>query len=493
MATATSPIERYSKMKTAGLPVLLVMAATFSTGLPTRAAESAPPAAVQPVDISANIDVGKSQVIQLPGAYGGLMIADPKIADVIPLTARSFNLEGKGVGTTALSVYDSGKHLLASINVVVSPDLTGLKTRLGEILPNEHDIAVRSANQSIVLSGTVSSPVVLQQVLSLAEAYAPAKSLADGSGPSKVINMLGVEGTQQVMLSVRFVEMERTAAKNMRLNANGITNGGTIFSGLTGDNNSAPVGSVFDTFGKLALKFNGNLELMLDALESKGIVKTLAEPNLVAMSGDTATFLAGGEFPIPIAQSPSTTGGGAPTVTIEFKQFGVALAFTPTILGDGMINIVVNPEVSSIDPTISVNLGSISVPGLKVRRGHTTVELRDGESFTIAGLLSDSYQTNIRQLPYAGDMPILGALFRSNGYKKDETELVVVITPHLVNAKRGPVATPGDHFAPPSDYELFMLGQMQGRHAGARPEDQVLNPVDPTKGGVDGPHGHILY
>ena len=442
-----------------------------------RAFGSATLVATRPVDFSANIDVGKSQEIQLSSAYGSVMIADPKIADIEPLTGRSFNLEGKAVGTTGLNVYDADKHLLASFDVVVSPDLMGLKMRLGEILPQEKNLAIRSANESIALSGTVSSPVVLKQALALAEAYSP----------GKVINMLGVEGTQQVMLSVRFVEIDRAAAKNINLNTSGSTLGGTNLSASTGANFNSPAGFAADTFGKLALKFNGNLDLMLDALESKGIVKTLAEPNLVAMSGDTATFLAGGEFPIPVAQSPGGP-GVAPTTTVEFKQFGVALAFTPTILSDGMINIVVNPEVSSIDPNVSVQIGSISVPGLKVRRGHTTVELRDGESFAIAGLLSNSYQTNVSQFPFIGDMPILGALFRSTGYKKDETELVVIITPHLVDARRAPMATPADNFVPPSDYELFMLGQMQSRNSA-----QALKPDYPSATAVEGRPDRVTY
>jgi pilus assembly protein CpaC len=222
------------------------------------------------------------------------------------------------------------------------------------------------------------------------------------------------------------------------------------------------------------------------------MVRTLAEPNLVAMSGDTASFLAGGEFPIPISQS-NGTGGAAPTITVEFKQFGVGLAFTPTLLKDGLINVVVNPEVSSIDPTVSVDVGIIKVPGIKVRRAHTTIELRDGESFTIAGLLQQDYQTQIRQFPFVGDIPILGALFRSNGYQRDETELVIVVTPHLVVPRRGPVALPGDGFVPPSDFELFLLGADHAAAAHVRPEDRALMSADPSKGGVEGPHGHVLY
>jgi pilus assembly protein CpaC len=438
------------------------------------------------------VPVGKSQVIELPAPYSDLMIADPKIADVLPLTNRSVYVVGKGMGSTALTIYGPGKRLIAAANVVVSADIDSLKTRLNEIMPEERAIAVRAANQSIVLSGTVGSPSALQKALALAESYAP----------TKVVNMLGVEGTQQIMLSVRFVEMERSTAKNLRLNVNrsndnpgsGASRSGDspFTSVFTGDTNVKNGGKLIESFGVVSALYNGNLELILDALETKGLIKTLAEPNLVAMSGDTASFLAGGEFPIPVAQQGGSN-GAAPTITVEFKQFGVSLAFTPTLLKDGLINLVVNPEVSSIDPNVSIDLGVIKVPGIKVRRAHTTVELRDGESFTVAGLLKEDYQTQIRQMPFAGDIPILGALFRSNGYQRDETELVIVVTPHLVTPRRGPIALPGDGFIPPSDFELFLFGVTQGAGPKVRPEDRALMSADPTKAGIEGAHGHVLY
>jgi pilus assembly protein CpaC len=330
---------------------------------------------------------------------------------------------------------------------------------------------------------------VLAQVMTLADTY----------NPGKVVNMLSVQGTQQVMLSVRFVEMERSAAKDLRLNtqATGIGSSPGV-AVTTGDTLVNSAQSVLQTFGSAALSWSvggGDLSFLSDALETKGLVKTLAEPTLVTMSGDTANFLAGGEFPIPVSQS-STFGTGSgvlPTITVEFKQFGISLAFTPTILQDGLINMVVNPEVSSIDPTTSVQLGAISVPGIKVRRAHTTVELRDGESFTVAGLLSDNYQNNIRQYPFVGDLPIIGSLFRSTGYQRDQTELVIVVTPHLVTPRKANVATPADHFVPPSDYELFLFGTQRGKMDNLKPEDRALMALDPGKGGVDGPYGHVLY
>ena len=425
------------------------------------------------------VGAGKSQVLELPEPYTDLMVADPKIADVVPLTTRSVYVVGKAPGSTALTVYGRGKRLLAVANVVVAADIQGLKARLAETLPRETDISIRPANQSLVLSGTVSSPAALQKVLALAESYAP----------GKVVNMLGVEGSQQVMLSVRFVEMQRTIAKNLRMNVNRLpTNGNPSISVFTGDTNLGLTNN--DTFGTISAVYNNNLEFLADALETRGLIRTIAEPTLMAMSGDTANFLAGGEFPIPVAQDSSN---GSPTITVEFKQFGVALAFTPTILSDGLINMVVNPEVSSIDPTVSVNLGLIRVPGLKVRRSTTTVELRDGESFTIAGLLMEGYENQLRQFPFIGDVPVLGSLFRSNGYRRDETELVIIVTPHIVTPRKGVGRTPGDNWIPPSDLELFLIGASKGSPRNLRPEDRALMLSDPKNVGVEGAHGHVLY
>jgi pilus assembly protein CpaC len=436
-----------------------------------------------------DVAVGKSQVLELPAPYTDVMVADPKIADVVPLTSHSVYIVGQSLGSTAITLYGPNKHLLAAVNVVVSADIEGFKARLHDVLPDEKDVAVRAANQSLVLSGTVSSPAALQQIMTLAESY--------DSG--KIVNMMSVEGAQQVMLSVRFVEMERTTAKELGVNIGSqpvnpsSTTGTPQFAFVTSDTLANQFGS---TVGQLAANYrfgpNSDISILVDALEDKGLVKTLAEPDLTTMSGETASFLAGGEFPIPVAEA-APSAGVAGTITIQFQQFGIALAFTPTILQDGLINLVVNPEVSSIDSTISINTNGISVPGLKIRRAHATVELRDGESFTIAGLLSNNYQSNVNELPFAGSLPILGALFRSQAYQTNQTELVIVVTPHLVTPRRGYIATPTDHFVPPSDFELFLLGQQTGETDNVRPEDRVLLEADPSKGGIDGPHGHVLY
>lgn len=436
------------------------------------------------------VSTGKSEVLQTPGAYRDLMIANPEIADVLPLSTNSVYVVGKKMGSTVLSIYGPGKTLLSSVNVVVSADVNGMKTRLYELMPNENGVSVSAANESIVLSGSVSSAPRAQQVVALAESYAP----------GKVVNMLSVQGVQQVMLSVRFVEMERSVAKDLRVNTASpvaappgrpfpaipnepyLTMGDTVIGASALDR--------FGIFQTLIREGDINLDILFDALETKGLVKTLAEPTLVAMSGDTANFLAGGEFPIPVAQS---TNSGVSTITVEFKQFGISLAFTPTVMDDGVINLVVAPEVSSIDRTASVVTNELLIPGIKVRRAKTTVELRDGESFTIAGLLRDDYRNDIRQYPWIGDIPVIGALFRSTGYQKNETELVLVVTPHLATPIRGRAATPADNFVPPSDFELFVFGAQRAMSTARTPEERALMAVDPEKGGLEGKYGHVLY
>jgi len=434
------------------------------------------------------VPAGKSEVLESP-TYTDLMVANPEIADVLPLSTHSVYVVGKKMGSTVLSIYGPGKRLISSVNIVVSADVGGLKGRLHEVLPEETGVSVSAANESIVLSGRVSSGPKAQQIVSLAETYAP----------GKVVNMLSVQGVQQVMLSVRFVEMERTLAKELHVNTSSPSAGapGRPFISqagepyiATGDSLRGGALSAFGVFQTVIRNGDLNLDIMFDAMETKGLVKTLAEPTLVAMSGDTANFLAGGEFPIPIAQS---TTGNDRTITVEFKQFGISLGFTPTVLDDGVINLVVAPEVSSIDPSTSVTANGLTIPGIKVRRARTTVELRDGESFTIAGLLRDDYRSEIRQYPFIGDLPVIGALFRSNGYQKNQTELVLVVTPHLATPTRTAAATPGDHFVPPSDFELFLFGAQRASTTARTPEERALLSVDPAKGGLEGGYGHVLH
>lgn len=429
------------------------------------------------------VPMNKSQVLRLDVPFSEVLVGNAEIADVLPLTDRTVYVLGKSLGSTSLTVYGRGKSLIAVVDLVVSRDIDGLKAQLHELLPSER-IEVRAAGESLVLSGTVSSPSRVTRALAIAERYAP----------ENVTNLLGVVGSQQVMLSVRFSEVQRTVMKELGINTNmldddipfsfssfdpaRIQNLGSLFT----PTNAATAATGF-TAGSLAVDF------LFDALERKGVVKTLAEPNLIAMSGDTANFLAGGEFPIPVSQS--SQGGGGDTITIEFKQFGISLAFTPTVLEDGLINIVVSPEVSRIDPTNSVQLQGFSVPGLTTRRATTTVELRDGQSFAIAGLLQNDFEDTIRQLPGFGDLPIIGSLVRSTDYQKNQTELVILVTPHLVKpAPSGTLKTPADNFVPPSDLDIFLMGDTEGIPRASGSSAHALSAHN--AGGIEGAYGHII-
>jgi pilus assembly protein CpaC len=313
-----------------------------------------------------------------------------------------------------------------------------------------------------VLSGTVSSVAKLDRALDLANRYAP----------ERVSNLMTVGGTQQVMLKVRFAEMQRSVSKSLSaslaVQSNSSTVGGVIGTGnFTAD---GAVGTVFedglfpvnpDTNGALGLGFTaGSLEfaVLLEALESKGVVRTLAEPNLTALSGQEAKFLAGGEYPIPVS-------GGDGTVTIEYKPFGVEMNFTPVVVDGDVINLTINAAVSAIDSTISIQQGGFNINAFKRRETSTTVEMRDGESFAIAGLLQDDFRNLNGQVPWLGDIPVLGALFRSADYQRSQSELVIIVTPHLVTPTRGEaLALPTDRVRLPSEAELFLFGKVQGTY-----------------------------
>ena len=351
----------------------------------------------------------------------------------------------------------------------VAPDISEFKERLSQILPGEL-IDVRTANDGIVLSGTVSSISKLDRALELAQRYAP----------DRVSNLMVVGGTQQVMLKVRFAEMQRSVSKqlsaNLGLSSLGSDGGISVGTGnanlqagsgpgLPGsvrtlvDNAAAGQIGVGLTFG------DANLSILLEALESKGVVRTLAEPNLTALSGQEAEFLAGGEYPIPVAQEEGV-------VSIEFKPFGIGLSFVPRVVDGDIINLELAAEVSSLDPAGGITQNGFNVAAFRSRRTSTTVEMRDGQSFAIAGLLQDDFSDSISQVPFLGEIPVLGALFRSASYQRDQSELVIIVTAHLVTPTRGEaLALPTDRVRPPTERELFLFGRAEGApRAGAAAE-----------------------
>jgi len=284
---------------------------------------------------------------------------------------------------------------------------------------------------------------------------------------------------------VKFSEMSRAVVKQLGINQFSFNNSQPGVPGSSGGVVTSPdfVQNPFQL--GLNLPNASNLLLNIDALERKGLIRTLAEPNLVALSGETASFLAGGEFPVPVGVALNGQ------VSIEFKQFGVSLAFTPTVLEDGLINLLVGPEVSQLDPAAGIELSGLRIPGLKVRRARTTVELRDGQSFALAGLIQSDFSDTIRAIPLLGRIPLIGALFRSTAYNKQETELVMIVTPRLVRpVAAGSLALPTDRVLEPSEVDLFLNGRSERRLPAAAPPPASTTMVAP--GGPGPGYGHII-
>jgi pilus assembly protein CpaC len=323
---------------------------------------------------------------------------------------------------------------------------------------------VRTANDGLVLSGTVSSAGRLARALELAERYAP----------GRISNMMTVGGTQQVMMKVRFAEVQRNASKALGFNwafaigdpdleARNIFSGGETGDFLSGVNGPGlPYAGTKGSTGIFSIGYTAGgfmAQLTIDALEGKGLARTLAEPNLTALSGNAATFLAGGEYPIPVSNDQNG-------ISVEYRPFGISLGFTPTVLDDDMINLQVSAESSAIDSTIVVQGGGISFNGFSVRRANTTVELQDGQSFAIAGLLQDDFRDNASQIPWVGDIPVLGTLFRSADYSSRQSELVIIVTVHLVSPVNGDsLSLPTDRIKAPSESELFLFGRVKDQGA----------------------------
>ncbi len=432
------------------------------------------------------IPMNRAVVVESDVPFAELSIANPSIADISTLSDRTVYVLGKSPGLTTLTLLDDAGRLITNVDVRVSADVSEFKERLRQILPGEK-IEVRTANDGIVLSGTVSSAGKVDRAMDLAQRYAP----------ERVTNLLSVGGVQQVMLKVRFAEMQRSVSKSLSssLALGGSGLGGNLgVSGGTGtlNNSGAQSNGLAGTIpaangnnGATLFGFNaGGLEvgILLEALESKGVVRTLAEPNLTALSGQEATFLAGGEFPIPVAQ-----GDGA--VSIEFKPFGVELNFIPRVLDDKVINLELAAAVSSLDAANGVSSNGFNISALRTRRTSTTVEMRDGESFAIAGLLQDDFTDLNGQVPWLGDIPVLGALFRSADYSRNQSELVIIITPHLVTPTRGEaLALPTDRVRPPTEKDLFLFGRVTGDSR--RPKKGAAAEV--AKQDFTGSYGYVM-
>jgi len=441
------------------------------------------------------ITVNKSRTFQLDKTFATAVVGSPDIADVLPLNDRSLYIQGKKVGTTNVTVYDKDSALVVVMDIEIALDTRNLQEKIRETT-GSRGIRVSSSNGQVVLTGQANDAVAADRALAVAKALSP----------NGVVNAMTVAPSQQVLLKVRFLEASRDAGRQLGVNWFGANASGTqgFNLGQGGFVNGTPTNvtpggiPLFQTLGTLAgtgaspfgtalakiLTLNGtSIDVLVTALETKGLVRRLAEPNLMALSGDTAQFLAGGEFPVPIA---ATSANGIVTPTIEFKPFGVRLSFTPTVLSKGVINLRIAPEVSELDFSNAVTISGTTIPSLVTRNATTTVELRDGQSFAIAGLLQANDLRNRSQLPWIGSVPVLGTLFSSNGYQKHETDLVILITPSLVQpaAPGQRLATPFDERLPSNDVDFFLMGQTEDK----KRSSSYVNDRDR----VVGPYGHII-
>jgi pilus assembly protein CpaC len=443
-----------------------------------------------------HITIYKSRTVPFEKPFTKAIVGSNEIVDVLPISDRTLYLQGKKLGTTNVSVFDSEGRLVSILDVEVAIDIGEIQQKIQRSIGLDV-VRVSATGSQVTLTGVVPDTIVADRAISVAK----------GMAGDAVVNAMQIAPSQQVLLEVRFLEVARSAGRDLGVNLFLANKSGTqgINTGAPGTSSpitqaspgagGVPIFTTFNTFvntttgpfatvlANLISDGHGSLDALVTALEQKGLIRRLAEPNLIALSGDTARFLAGGEFPVPV---PSTTSSGAPTVTIDYKKFGVELGFTPTVLSHGIINLRIEPSVSEPDFTNTVVIQNTVVPTFTVRNTRTTVELRDGQSFAIAGLLQTKNTRAISQVPWIGSVPVLGALFRSSDYQQSETDLVVIITPHLV-APSTPgqrLASPLDDHLPSNDVDFFLNGQPEVRK---RYADFVTSGADP-----EGPYGHII-
>ena len=432
------------------------------------------PAALGGTEGAITINVGAGRVLQLSGVAANVFAADPKVAEVRPASTNSLFIFGVAPGRTTVAAMDANGRPVGQWDVVVQPSTyaSGQATAaIAGTMPGQA-VSVDQRQDSLVLHGSVATPEQAERAAAAAHAFA---------GKQQVENRLTVNGQVQVSLRVRIAEMDRSISRELGINWQSL--GGSlgkyatiglatnnVLADLTNSPSTVTAGYNFGTGGHTT-----DLNAVIDALSQDQLIHLLAEPNLTAMSGETASFLVGGEYPVPVAQNQGQ-------VTVDFKQYGVSLAFLPTVMSDGRINLHVRPEVSALTNQGAVRFtatglsgliggASLTIPALSVRRADTTVEVGSGQSFAIAGLLQDSDTLTGLGLPFLADLPILGALFRSDSFQKQETELVIVVTPYIVKPVSNPDAVhlPTDNWRPPSDLERILLLRQSARGGPAQP------------------------
>lgn len=479
-------------------PLAAIVAAGIATSLGsfvpgTAQAQTASSRFPAPVD-NITLSVGRGQLVNLPRPMVDLFVANSNVADVQVRSSNALYVFGKAAGETTIYATDRNGGVVYSTTVRVGNNLDSVGQMLSLAMP-EASIQTTPMNGMVLLTGTVANPQDAEEAQALAQAFV-------GEG-TQVISRLRTATPLQVNLQVRIAEVSRSLVRDIGVNLASVDRTGGFQFGVTRGRGpftqytpGGPVGTGFSsapangslvtategatTIAGLGRLFGIDVASALDLAEREGLVTTLAEPNLTALSGETASFLAGGEFPIPLAQ-------GLGAISVEYKQYGVSLAFTPVVLANGRISMRVRPEVSELTDQGSVQIGGFTVPALTTRRAETTVELGSGQSFMIAGLMRNSHNSNIDGTPGLGSIPVLGALFRSNRWRRDETELVIVVTPYLVQpVSANQIALPTDGYRSPSDLERVLLGRTFGGETGAeRPMPTMAPPSTVQQPGLE--------
>lgn len=434
--------------------VVVLLAVVGAEGAPTMGGA---PGLIQAITNSQDrleLVVNKSRVLELAQPASRVSIVNPEIADVQIVSPKQVVVTGTSIGETTLMVWNEDESRHSVMDVAVTFNLPALQAQLDRLFPND-SISCKSIEGAIALEGRVSDIENLEHAVHLAETYTP-----------KVLNMLQVPGLHQVLVEVRIAELSREFRREFGVN--GIFNDGNNFIGgnrtgglITPNLNEITVSDAVNLFFGFP---NSNVDIFVQALQRKGLLRILAEPNLVAVSGEPASFLVGGEFPVPVVQG----GGGIAnntSITISWREFGVRLNFTPTVYGDGKIRLHLRPEVSDLDFANGISSQGFLIPTLVERRAETTVELQDGQSFAIAGLISSKSEATMRKVPGLGNVPILGTLMRSKEFQEEETELVMIVTPHLVAAMQpaqvADIELPGEHYEPPSNKDFYLNGELE--------------------------------
>jgi pilus assembly protein CpaC len=492
-AIAAIGMDRTIVVGSAAMTLLLAMSAQAAENPAPASAPAKPAPAGRTVSMpgctgalavgqSVAVAVGKSiridlDALRIPAPSWLRAVGDPDVVKVDPMTSatpqHAFFLFGKQVGATNL-MFQNKEGRCAMVDVSVAIDSASLQAKLEQLMPGEKDIQVGAAADTLVLSGTVKDALAVERALAIANAYLrKAGAALPGGGSEHVVNLLSVSAPQQVMLEVKVAEISKTLVDQLGVNFSGVLNRGDWAASLVTNflSNSA---------GVLSLTKQSSGKLIIDAERRDALVKILAEPNIMAISGQEGSFLAGGKIFIPVAQSGN---GGAVSITLEEKEFGIGLRFTPTVLDGGRINLKVAPEVSELSregigvTTPGAGLGGNAVlPFVTTRRVATTVQLADGQSFAIAGLIKNNVTQNIKAFPILGELPVLGALFRSSNFQTDKSELVFVITPRLVKPLAPNYPLPTDNFIEPTRGEFFMQGKMEGAARGG-----TVAPREPAK------------